>query len=101
MLLPSLYKETNFIRRRTLNARASRASLVGAAKAYLTRPRAVRRHDDTLAFHLLHHPRRTIVTDSQAPLDHGDRSLVGFHHDADRVIVHFIVFLIALGTAIL
>src|SRR5215469_7775281 len=76
-------------------------SLVGATQPYLTRPRAVRRHDDTLAFHLLHHPRRTIVTDSQAPLDHGDRSLVGFHHDANRVIVHLIVFLIALGAGIL
>src|SRR6266478_36883 len=62
-------------------------SLVGAAQSDFAWFRAVGGHHDIFALHLLDHPRRPVVTDSEPSLDHRDRRLIRFHNDPHRLIV--------------
>src|SRR5260370_41971507 len=65
--------------------------LARVPRSDLARPCAIGRHPDPLPFHLLNHPGRAVVPDSESSLNHRDRGLPGFEHDPHRLVVKLIV----------
>src|SRR5215472_4319123 len=77
------------------------STLACASQAHLPRASAVGRHYDPFPFHLLNHPGRAVVADSEPPLNHRDRGLSSFEHDLQRLIVKFIALIPAARTIVL
>src|SRR5262249_57763614 len=75
-------------------------SSLRASHADFPRARAIGRHHNPLALHLLYHSGCTVVSDPESALNHRNGGLIGLQHDSNRFIVHFIDFILASRTSV-